>query len=186
MPVRSRRPVPADVEHRDLAERDAPRARERRAGREREVKKTVLEAASIDEGALEPIIIRSDSFPVKPMSVEEAVMQMDSRTCQAELALVNRDFDDSVRKVEAIPVSDGPMIHDMSLSERFAVVYDMPVTFDMEMAASGRGLPYSWKDGRPARLGVLPREGTGDEHDHPEHNNDANQTDGRSRRLPTT
>ena len=53
------------------------------AGREREVKKTVLEAASIDEGALEPIIIRSDSFPVKPMSVEEAVMQMD---------LLHKDF----------------------------------------------------------------------------------------------
>lgn len=69
--------------------------------------------------------------------------------------------DGRVRKVEAIDVSDGPMIHDMSLSERFAVVYDMPVTFDMEMAASGRGLPYSWKDDRAARLGVLPREGTG-------------------------
>ena len=53
------------------------------AGREREVKKTVLEAASIDEGAVEPVIIRSDSFPVKPMSVEEAVMQMD---------LLHKDF----------------------------------------------------------------------------------------------
>ena len=52
-------------------------------GREREVKKTVLEAASIDEGAVEPVIIRSDSFPVKPMSVEEAVMQMD---------LLHKDF----------------------------------------------------------------------------------------------
>lgn len=69
--------------------------------------------------------------------------------------------DGRVRKVEAIPVGDGPMIHDMSLSERFAVVYDLPVTFDMEMAASGRGLPYSWKEGRAARIGVLPREGTG-------------------------
>lgn len=47
------------------------------SGREREVKKTVIEAASVDEGAVEPVIIRSNSFQVKPMSVEEAVMQMD-------------------------------------------------------------------------------------------------------------
>ncbi len=53
------------------------------SGREREVKKTVIEAASVDEGAVEPVIIRSNSFQVKPMSVEEAVMQMD---------LLHKDF----------------------------------------------------------------------------------------------
>ncbi|WP_255566611.1 carotenoid oxygenase family protein [Iamia sp. SCSIO 61187] len=68
--------------------------------------------------------------------------------------------DGRVRNVEPIPVDDGPMVHDMSLSERFAVAYDLPVTFDMEVAARGGGFPYSWKDGRAARIGVLPREGT--------------------------
>ncbi|WP_225072200.1 ribosome-associated translation inhibitor RaiA [Desulfuromonas sp. CSMB_57] len=52
-------------------------------GRARVVAKTVLAAESIDEGASEPVIIRSQSFPVKPMSVEEAVMQMD---------LLNKNF----------------------------------------------------------------------------------------------
>lgn len=47
------------------------------SGRERQVEKTVLAAESIDEGRGEPIIIRSNSFSVKPMAVEEAVMQMD-------------------------------------------------------------------------------------------------------------
>jgi putative sigma-54 modulation protein len=47
------------------------------SGRERQVRKTVLAAESIDEGKGEPVIIRSHSFPVKPISVEEAVMQMD-------------------------------------------------------------------------------------------------------------
>jgi len=47
------------------------------AGRERQVAKTVLSAESFDEGQGEPVIIRSNSFPVKPMAVEEAVMQMD-------------------------------------------------------------------------------------------------------------
>lgn len=47
------------------------------AGRERTVSKTVYVAESIDEGSGEPSIIRSNSFSVKPMAVEEAVMQMD-------------------------------------------------------------------------------------------------------------
>ncbi len=47
------------------------------SGREREIEKTIFAAESIEEGGGEPVIIRSRSFPVKPMSVEEAVMQMD-------------------------------------------------------------------------------------------------------------
>jgi putative sigma-54 modulation protein len=46
-------------------------------GRVREVAKTVFAAQSIDEGHAEPTIIKSNTFHVKPMSVEEAVMQMD-------------------------------------------------------------------------------------------------------------
>lgn len=45
--------------------------------RVRQVEKTVFAADSIDEGSPEPIVIRSQSFSVKPLSVEEAVMQMD-------------------------------------------------------------------------------------------------------------
>ena len=52
-------------------------------GKERQVQKTVLAAQSIDEGQGEPVIIRSNSFSVKPLSVEEAVMQMD---------LLHKDF----------------------------------------------------------------------------------------------
>jgi putative sigma-54 modulation protein len=52
-------------------------------GKERQVQKTVFAAESIDIGAPEPTIIRSNSFPVKPMAVEEAVMQMD---------LLHKDF----------------------------------------------------------------------------------------------
>ncbi len=46
-------------------------------GKERQIQKTVFEAESIDVGSLEPTIIRSNSFSVKPLAVEEAVMQMD-------------------------------------------------------------------------------------------------------------
>jgi len=51
--------------------------------RGREVRKVVIEAGSVDEGHPEPVIVREHSFPIKPMSVEEAVMQMD---------LLHKDF----------------------------------------------------------------------------------------------
>jgi putative sigma-54 modulation protein len=43
---------------------------------ERKVRKTVLTAESIDQRQ-QPVIVKSDTFSIKPMSVEEAVMQMD-------------------------------------------------------------------------------------------------------------
>ena len=53
------------------------------SGRERRVERTIYTAESIDEGHQEPSIIKSESFQVKPMSVDEAVMQMD---------LLNKEF----------------------------------------------------------------------------------------------
>ncbi|MBN1141737.1 MAG: ribosome-associated translation inhibitor RaiA [Deltaproteobacteria bacterium] len=53
------------------------------SGRERQVQKTILAAESFEEGQEGPIIIRQASFPIKPMSVDEAVMQMD---------LLHKDF----------------------------------------------------------------------------------------------
>ncbi|MRR33074.1 ribosome-associated translation inhibitor RaiA [bacterium] len=49
---------------------------------ERMIKKTVLTAESIEQQQ-EPVIIKSKTFSIKPMSVEEAVMQMD---------LLHKDF----------------------------------------------------------------------------------------------
>ncbi len=50
---------------------------------QRKVEKTIISATSVDSDSTEPEIIRSQSFFVKPMSVEEAVMQMD---------LLHKDF----------------------------------------------------------------------------------------------
>jgi len=47
------------------------------SGRERQVQKTILAAESFEEGQEQPIVIRQANFPIKPMSVEEAAMQMD-------------------------------------------------------------------------------------------------------------
>ncbi|MDO3379379.1 ribosome hibernation-promoting factor, HPF/YfiA family [Geoalkalibacter halelectricus] len=67
------------------------------AGRERTVQKTVFAAESIDEGRGEPAIIRSHSFPVKPMSVEEAVMQMD--LLQKEFLVFTDDESEAINVV---------------------------------------------------------------------------------------
>jgi putative sigma-54 modulation protein len=50
--------------------------------RERQVKKSVVAAESIDQRQ-EPVVIRTKTFSIKPMSVDEAVMQMD---------LLHKDF----------------------------------------------------------------------------------------------
>ncbi|MCD6188060.1 MAG: ribosome-associated translation inhibitor RaiA [Desulfuromusa sp.] len=47
------------------------------SGIQRRLEKTIYAASSVDDGSDSPEIIRSHSFFVKPMSVEEAVMQMD-------------------------------------------------------------------------------------------------------------
>ena len=44
--------------------------------RDRKVKKSIVEAESIEQRQA-PVVIRTKTFSIKPMSVEEAVMQMD-------------------------------------------------------------------------------------------------------------
>jgi putative sigma-54 modulation protein len=47
------------------------------SGPQRRLEKTIFAATSVDAEVAAPEIIRSHSFSIKPMSVEEAVMQMD-------------------------------------------------------------------------------------------------------------
>ncbi|WOE75645.1 carotenoid oxygenase family protein [Alterisphingorhabdus coralli] len=72
--------------------------------------------------------------------------------------------DGLVRREMKIPMSGGPMIHDCALTERFVLIFDMPVTFSVETAKAGMSVPYVWNpEEHPARVGLLPREGTADE-----------------------
>ncbi|GAA0637555.1 carotenoid oxygenase family protein [Kutzneria viridogrisea] len=104
-------------------------------------------------------------------------------------------LDGRVRRTVDIPVGGSPMMHDFSLTENYVVLYDLPVTFDFELAAKaapkllrkpvefllsqfigrrpvpgriaervnrkgGGALPYAWNPDHPARVGVLPRNGS--------------------------
>ena len=69
--------------------------------------------------------------------------------------------DARVRQVEPIEVADGPMVHDCSITERWMVVYDLPVTFDLDAAMSGTSFPYAWNEAHGARIGLVPLGGRG-------------------------
>jgi carotenoid cleavage dioxygenase len=106
--------------------------------------------------------------------------------------------DGRARRTVDIEVAGGPMMDNLSLTERHVVFYDLPVTFDARRAAAvrmPRGLrlparlllsalagrvripdpiiarqpgskiydhpfPYSWNPKHPARVGVMPRDGS--------------------------
>lgn len=67
--------------------------------------------------------------------------------------------DGRVSRVEEVPTPGRPMMHDFSLTERYVVLYDLPVVFDEAMAQAGRRPAYTWSDTYGARLGVMPRNG---------------------------
>jgi carotenoid cleavage dioxygenase len=55
------------------------------------------------------------------------------------------------RVVDVEGVTGAPMMHAFSLTEHYAVLYDLPVAF------AGGSAPYRWREGRVARIGLLPR-----------------------------
>jgi carotenoid cleavage dioxygenase-like enzyme len=64
-----------------------------------------------------------------------------------------------VRRAEPISVKNASMMHAYSLTEHYALLYDLPVVFSPAAAAAGLRVPYAWDDTYGARLGILPREG---------------------------
>ncbi len=59
-----------------------------------------------------------------------------------------------------IPLAGGPMMHDFALTARYVVLFDLPVTFSMAAVSAGKKLPYTWNPAHPARVGLLPRDGS--------------------------
>ena len=71
--------------------------------------------------------------------------------------------DGKVRRTVDIPLGQTTMLHDMALTERYAVVFDFPCRLDIEMAMNGSTFPLRWQPGTGCRLGLLPREGEADD-----------------------
>lgn len=68
-----------------------------------------------------------------------------------------------VVREEPIPVEHGPSIHECTLTARYVLVFDLPVTFSMKALIGGAQFPYAWNAQHKARIGLLPRKGTADE-----------------------
>ncbi|MFD0383216.1 carotenoid oxygenase family protein [Streptomyces stramineus] len=66
--------------------------------------------------------------------------------------------DGCVRHRVDIPVEGHPMMHDFSLTARHVLLYDLPGVYAPPTEPDGEPTPY-WDPERPARLGLLPRDG---------------------------
>lgn len=71
--------------------------------------------------------------------------------------------DARVQRELQVPVADGPMVHDCAITENHVVLFDLPVTFNMEAAAQGARFPYRWNPDHPPRVGLLPLDGVADD-----------------------
>lgn len=67
--------------------------------------------------------------------------------------------DGRVRRTVNVPVKGMPMIHDMSLTANYVVIYDLPVTISFDLLGAGMRFPFGWNAEHVPRVGLLPRAG---------------------------
>ncbi len=59
----------------------------------------------------------------------------------------------------AIDIPRAVMMHDFGVTASRVVFLDLPLVFDLELAAAGRSIPFRWMPDAGARIGVMPRAG---------------------------
>ena len=102
-----------------------------------------------------------DAFTAHP-KVDPITGELHAMTYYWEHAKVQYQVvgsDGRVRRVVDIATPGRPMVHDMGLTETYAIVLDLPVTFSLDAVAGGAAFPYRWDPDYGARVGLLPREG---------------------------
>jgi carotenoid cleavage dioxygenase len=60
-------------------------------------------------------------------------------------------------RTEEIEIPRATMMHDFAVTETRVVFLDLPIVFDLDLAAAGRPLPYRWMPDAAARVGVMDR-----------------------------
>lgn len=73
------------------------------------------------------------------------------------------DSHGKVVREEPIPVKDGPSIHDCQVTENYVLVFDLPAVFSMKRLVAGYSFPLHWDPAHGTRLGLLPRQGKGED-----------------------
>ena len=67
--------------------------------------------------------------------------------------------DGKLVQTENITVGGPTMMHDFNVTRNHVIFMDLPAVFDLQLAMRGE-MPIRWDDNYPARLGVMPRNGT--------------------------
>lgn len=68
--------------------------------------------------------------------------------------------DGRVNRTVDIPLPGMSMVHDISITDRWVVIYDQPVLVNLDRAFAGASFPFEWSDDYGNRIGLMPREGT--------------------------
>ncbi|MFM7617548.1 MAG: carotenoid oxygenase family protein [Actinomycetes bacterium] len=71
--------------------------------------------------------------------------------------------DGRVNRTVDIPLPGMSMVHDISITDRYVVVYDQPVLVDLDLISTGRMFPFRWNADYGNRIGLMPREGTAED-----------------------
>ncbi|WP_329520358.1 carotenoid oxygenase family protein [Spirillospora sp. NBC_01491] len=71
--------------------------------------------------------------------------------------------DGAIVRAEPFSLPGAPLMQAVGLTRRYVVVLDLPVVHSRAAELIGARLPYVWKPGRPARIGLLPRDAQGAE-----------------------
>ena len=64
-----------------------------------------------------------------------------------------------VRRTVDVPVHGRPVIHDMALTQRYAIFLDGPVAYSDELLKAGYDFPFMWGFEYPTRWVLVPRDG---------------------------
>ena len=67
--------------------------------------------------------------------------------------------DGKVNRTVDIPLPGMSMVHDISITEKYIVVYDQPVLVNLDKAFAGSSFPFEWSNDYGNRIGLMPREG---------------------------
>lgn len=71
--------------------------------------------------------------------------------------------DGRVRRELKVPVPGGPLVHDCAITERYVLIFDLPVTQSVPTLLKGYEFPFAWNPDHPARLGLLPLDGAAED-----------------------
>ncbi len=74
-----------------------------------------------------------------------------------EVTVVGTDA--TVRSARRVTLGGPVSLHDTAITKNWIVLLDLPVLFDLDMAAAGASFPYRWFEDYHARVGLLPRAG---------------------------